>query len=163
MPPALRRLALTAHVTASVGWLGSVAVFLALAVTGLTRDDAEMVRAAYLAMDVAADVVVPLALASLATGLVQSLGTHWGLVRHYWVVVKLVVTVVAVVVLLLQVGSIDHVAGLAAHTTFGETDAHDARVSLAVHAGAGLLVLLVPLVLSIYKPRGLTRYGRRRL
>jgi len=31
-----------------------------------------------------------------------------------------------------------------------------------VHAGGGLLVLLVPMILSVYKPRGMTRYGRRK-
>jgi hypothetical protein len=30
------------------------------------------------------------------------------------------------------------------------------------HSVGGLLVLLIPLVLNIYKPRGLTRYGWRR-
>jgi hypothetical protein len=36
MTPRLRKFALTAHVTSSVGWLGAVAAFLALAVAGLT-------------------------------------------------------------------------------------------------------------------------------
>lgn len=45
MTPRLRKLMLTAHVTCSVGSLGSVAVFLALAVAGLTSQDAQMVRA----------------------------------------------------------------------------------------------------------------------
>jgi hypothetical protein len=54
MRPRLRKFALTAHVTSSVGWLGAVAGFLALAVAGLTSQDAQMVRAAYLAMDLTA-------------------------------------------------------------------------------------------------------------
>ena len=54
MTPRLRKFALTAHVTCSVGWLGAVAGFLALAVAGLTSQDAQMVRAAYLAMELTA-------------------------------------------------------------------------------------------------------------
>jgi hypothetical protein len=81
----VRKFALTAHVVSSVGWLGSIAGVLALAITGSSSDDVETVQAAYLAMEVTAWVVlVPLALASLLTGLVQSLGTKWGLFRHYW-------------------------------------------------------------------------------
>ena len=76
MTPRLRKFALTAHVTSSVGLLGAVAVFLALAIAGLTSQDARMVRAAYLAMNLTAEfVIVPLAFASLSIGIVQSLGT----------------------------------------------------------------------------------------
>jgi hypothetical protein len=85
MGPRLRKGALTAHVVCSVGWLGAVAVFLALAVAGLTSEDVGLVRGAYLTMDWAAwFVLVPLSFASLLTGVVQSLGTTWGLFRHYW-------------------------------------------------------------------------------
>jgi ABC-type nickel/cobalt efflux system permease component RcnA len=81
----LRKLVLTAHITFSVGWLGAVAVFLALAIAGLTSRDPQMVRAAYSAMELTARfVIVPLAIASLFSGLIQSLGTPWGLFRHYW-------------------------------------------------------------------------------
>ncbi len=162
LPPFLRKLALTAHVLASVGWIGSVAVFLALALAGLTSGDEATARGVYVAMDLAATaVIVPLAVAALVTGLVQSFGTHWGLVRHYWVIVKLVVTVVALVVLLLQLGSIGRLGDAAAAGTLGTSDLREARTSLVVHSGGGLLVLLLPMVLSVYKPRGTTRYGRR--
>ena len=76
--PRLRKFVLTVHVTSSVGWLGAVAVFLALSVVGLTSRDAQVVRGVYLAMESAGwAVLVPLSLASLLTGLVQSLGTKW--------------------------------------------------------------------------------------
>ncbi len=79
MTPRLRKFALSAHVTASVGWLSAVAGFLALAVAGLTRQDAQMVRAAYLAMVLTGwFVIVPLSLASLP----NSLGEHVWDHRH---------------------------------------------------------------------------------
>ena len=75
MPPRLRKLVLTAHVTCSVGWLSAVACFLALAVVGMTSQDAPTVRGAYLVMAPAARLVlVPLALASLLTGS----SSRWG-------------------------------------------------------------------------------------
>ena len=51
MTPRLRKLALTTHVTFSVGWLGVVVAYLALAIAGLTSHDAQMVRAAYLSLE----------------------------------------------------------------------------------------------------------------
>src|SRR5207244_1496267 len=103
MTPRLRKLALTAHVTSSVGWLGAVAAFLALALAGLTSRDGQMVRAAYLALELTASfVIVPLGFASLLTGLVQALGTKWGLFRHYWILVKLLITILSTVVLLVH-------------------------------------------------------------
>ena len=163
MTPRLRKFALTAHVSSSVGLLGAIAGFLALAVAGLTSQDAQMVRAAYLAMELTAwFVIVPLAFASLLTGLVQSLGTTWGLFRHYWVLAALFLTVLATIVLLLKMTLIGYVAGVAAEATLSSADLRAARTELVVHAAAGLLVLLVPAALSVYKPRGMTRYGWRK-
>jgi len=163
MPLGLLKFVLTTHVTSSVGLLGAVAGFLALAVTGLTSQDAQMVRGAYLAMDVIARlVIVPLAVAALLIGVVQSLGTRWGLFRHYWVLAKLVMTVLAIIVLLLQMEAISYVASAAAETALSSADLFEARISFVVHAAGGLLVLLVPAALSVYKPRGRTWYGRRK-
>ncbi len=59
---------------------------------GLTSHDAQTVRAAYLMMDWGGwFVLIPFSLASLLTGIVQSLGTTWGLSRHYWVIFKLLI------------------------------------------------------------------------
>jgi len=160
LSPRTRRLALTAHVVASVGWLGAITVFLGLAVAGLTVQDAQKVRGAYLAMDLTAwSVLVPLAIASLLTGIVQSLGTSWGLFRHYWVLVKLVITVVATVVLLLYTQTIGSLASIAAEQSeLGELR----NPSPVVHAAVALVLLLVTTALAVYKPRGLTRYGWRK-
>lgn len=163
MRSAFRKLNLTAHITSSVGWLGSVVSFLVLSIAGLTSQNAQVVRAAYLAMDLIAwFVIVPLALASLLTGVIQSLGTEWGLFRHYWVLTKLVLTAFATIVLLMKMKLIGQVAGAATATAFAGTDLRQARVGLLVHAGGGLLVLLMAAALSVYKPWGLTRYGRRK-
>ena len=90
MTPRLRKLALTVHVTSSVGWLGAVMAFLALAIVGLASQNTQTVRAVYLAaVPITWYVLVPLAVASLLTGLTSSLGTPWGLFRHYWVLFKL--------------------------------------------------------------------------
>lgn len=162
MPPYLRKLVLTAHVTSSIGWLGAVASFLALAVAGLTSQDAQIVRAAYLAMELTAwFVIVPLSFASPLTGIVQSLGTTWGLFRHYWVLIKFLITVPCTIILLLHMQPIGHMARVAAETTLSGADLSGLRIRLVADAGAALLVLLVATTLSVYKPRGLTPYGAR--
>lgn len=162
--PRLRKFALTAHIVASVGWLGSIVVFLALSIVGLTSQDASVVRAAYVAMEsVGWVVLVPLSIASLLTGIVQSVGTKWGLFVHYWVLVKLVINIVATIVLLLYMQSLSYLAGVAAQPPSAGSDLHGLRSpSPLLHAGAALLLLLVAAVLSVYKPAGMTRYGQRK-
>lgn len=158
-----RKFALTTHVTFSVGLLGSIAAFLALALAGLNAQDAQIVRAAYLAMDLTARfVIIPLAVASLLTGLIQSLGTPWGLFRHYWILGKLLLTTFATTILMVKIELIGYAASLAAETTLPRAELRAVGMELALHAAGGLLVLLVPAILSVYKPRGLTPYGRRK-
>ncbi|MBC7286430.1 MAG: DUF2269 domain-containing protein, partial [Hoeflea sp.] len=104
-------------------------------------------------------VLIPLSVASLLTGIVQSLGTPWGLVRHYWVLFKLVLNVVATVILLLYTRTVDHYAGIAARP---ETTLDELRApTFVIHAAAAALFLVCAMVLAIYKPRGLTPFGVR--
>ncbi len=166
MPPRLRKLVLTAHVTCSVGWLGAVVVYLTLAVTGLTSRDTELARAVYPMLELIGwRVLVPSSLAALATGLVQSLGTEWGLLRHYWIVAKLVLTVVGTTVLLMHMPAVGRMAGIAAAAapspspSFG-ADAGKLPIQLVIHAAGGLAILLAATALSIYKPWGKTQRGR---
>jgi hypothetical protein len=163
MAPWLRKLALTLHVTASVGWTGSVAAFLALAIVGLTSQNAIAVSGMYVAMDVvAAYAIVPLSVASLLSGIVQSLGTNWGLFRHYWVVAKLLITAVCTILLLSHVRGVSFVADVAAQMALGSSDLRELRTQLAIDAAAAIGALLVTTLLSVYKPRGLTPYGWRK-
>lgn len=159
MPPRLRKAMLAVHVAASVGWLGAIAAYIALNVPVVTGADEGLVRAAHLMMrPVAWYAVVPLAVTSLLTGIVQSLGTPWGLFRHWWVVISLGMTVFATAILLLHLGDVDALAARAADPAV-DPSRLDGDL---FHAIGGLVVLLVPLVLNLYKPRGLTRYGWRK-
>ena len=164
MSPSLRKFALTLHVTSSVGLLGTIAAFLTLSIVGLTSLDDQMLRAAYLAMNVIARfAIVPLAFAALLTGLIQSLGTSWGLFRHYWVLIKLLLTAFATTILLIKMALISEAARLALETVLQHGELRAAGLQLMVHAAGGLCVLLLPTVLSIYKPQGRTRYCWRKL
>lgn len=163
LTPGLRKFALTTHVTSSVGWLGSVAAFLALAITGVGSQDPQLVRAAYLAMHVITwFVIISFCVAALLTGLVQSLGTTWGVFQHYWVVTKLILTALATIILLLHTQPIERVATMAAETALSGADARQLRLQLVGDAAAALFVLLMTTALSVYKPWGLTPYGLRK-
>jgi hypothetical protein len=161
--PSLRKIALTAHVTSSVGWLGAVAGFLALAVAGLKSEDTQTIRAAYISMDLTTWlVIVPLALASLLTGVVSSLGTRWGLFRYYWILVKLLITPFATVVLLVHIQPIELLAGAATRAGMLGADLYQLQILMVVASSAALVALLVLTTLSVYKPRGMTPYGARK-
>jgi hypothetical protein len=159
-----RKFALTLHVVSSVGWLGAVAAFLGLAIAGLASDEAQTVRSVYIAMEATGwFVLVPLALASLVTGVLQSLGTKWGLFRHYWVLVKLVINLVASVILVLYMDTLAALADTA--TTTAASGGHLGGLrsgSPVLHAGGALVLLVGATVLAVYKPKGLTRYGWRK-
>jgi hypothetical protein len=160
MTPRLRKFALSVHLTFSVGWIGAVLAYLALGIAAVTSKDVQTVRAAWTAMELTGwYVIVPLALASLVTGLVMALGTKWGLFRHYWVLISFVLTIFSTAVLLLHmptVGSMAHVA----------QEAEGARLEALggdlLHPGIGLVVLFVVQTLNVYKPPGMTRYGSRK-
>jgi hypothetical protein len=161
MTPTLRRVTFTTHITSSVGWVGAAMAFLALAVIGVTSEDERTVRGAYLVMAPAAwFVLVPLAHASLLSGIALSLGTTWGLFRHYWVVAKLLITVFATVILLIYMGTFRQMAGVAADPVVDLTLVRNA--SPIVHAILASILLLTATALAVYKPSGMTAYGRRK-
>src|SRR5688572_30053903 len=162
MASALRKFTLTAHITSSIGWLGAVIAFLALALIGLTSRDEATVRGAYLVMAPAAWLVlVPLAHASLLSGIAISLGTPWGLFRHYWVVLKLLITAFSTVILMIYMSTFRQMAGVAADPVVELRLVRNP--SPLVHAILALILLVAATVLAIYKPFGITPYGSRKM
>lgn len=160
--PAARKLALAIHLTVSVGWIGAVAAYLTLDLVAATSDDPATLRASYISMGaIVGSVIVPLAIAALLTGLLLSLGTKWGLIRHWWVTISLMLTVVATVVLLIETGAIRAYASLAADPATTGSELRSLGSTL-VHSIGGGVVLLTVLVLNVFKPRGMTPYGWRK-
>jgi hypothetical protein len=164
MTPRLRKFALTVHITASVGWLDSVGAFLALAIFGLISPDMRTTRAVFLVMEPAGwAILVPFAFASLITGLIQSLGTSWGLVRHHWVLIKLVINIFGNTILLLYMRVLGRLADVAAGMMSSSADRGAlSGPSPVLHSVSALLLLIAATALSVYKPKGMTSYGRRK-
>jgi hypothetical protein len=160
MSPRARKLSLSVHLTVSVGWIGAVIAYLGLGTTAVRADDPELIGSMWSAMEIVGwYVIVPLALASLLTGLLMALGTKWGLFQHYWVMISFGLTLFAVVVLLLHMPSVTSTADLALSA---EGEALQALGGDLEHPSIGLAILLAVQFLNLYKPRGLTRYGWRK-
>ena len=158
----VRRLGLATHLITSIGWLGAVVAFLALAIAGVSSANAALVRAAYVSMHLLTwFVIVPFGFAALATGIVQSVITPWGLLRHYWIVAKLLMTLAATMVLLLHTQPVNHVASVALMGELSSSELRDVRIQLIGDAAGGLFVLLLITLVSIFKPWGLTPIGLR--
>lgn len=144
---------LTVHVVMSVGWLGLDGALVALEVTGLgTGDPTERAGMAAAMAVIVAWVLVPVVFCSLVSGLVLALRTPWGLVRHWWVLVKCgiagALTAAGLVLMLPRLNQI--VAGE------GEPVAMQTLVGRSV----ALVLLLVATGLSVVKPWGKTPHGR---
>jgi hypothetical protein len=165
--PSQYKLLLTAHVMVSVGWLGVVFAKLVLglaAVTSSTPDAAAAVFLSTIALNVA---FPPLAIATVVTGVLLSLSTKWGLLHYYWVATKLVLTV-GVIATAVQIGGrlVQHSIGAAPvslvdeSTLLGIAWAPTLLIALSV---VHLFMLGVATVLSVYKPWGMTRFGRRQV
>jgi hypothetical protein len=143
---------LTAHILGSVGWFGiAVFVLFAFVVSEATGDRA-LATGMLRTIETIPWLSIPVGAAAVATGVVLSLGTKWGLVRHWWVVAKIIIAIVVIVTdaLVISAAAHDHlVHATAPGDLYGPTIAH------TVVLGAATL-------LSVLKPRGRTPWGRDR-
>ena len=159
MSSRVSKLMLTTHITFSVGWIGTVAAFLALSIVGLLGND-QVVRACYISMEVVAwFIIVPFCFASLLTGLIQALGTHSGLFKHWWILVKLILTVISTFILMLHMQPISYLAEVATHKVFAYYELRNLRIRIIADAGAAILVLVAITTVSVYKPWGKILFG----
>ena len=153
-----RRAALVVHVVASASWVGLTLGLLALGITAATTGSAVTVEASVRAMKLFADwLLLPVAFLTLVSGLVLSLGTQWGLARHRWVYVKFWLTLATTVatVFALRPGVNSAVAAVAAGGPL--PDAGDVMMGPIVSLSAYVFMT----VISVLKPWGLTKRGRR--
>jgi hypothetical protein len=106
--------------------------------------------------------IVPFCIAALITGLVQSYISPWGLFRYYWVTVKFVLTILSTIMLFVHMKPISYVASVAMETTLNQLDLRKLRIQLLADAGAAMLVLLIIIALSVYKPWGKLKSGKNK-
>lgn len=150
-----RKLLLISHITFSVGWIGAVVVFLVLAISGLTTKDPTIANATFYAMKMSTwYVIVPFSISSLFTGIIQAVGTNWGLFKYYWIVVKLFLTVLITLLLLSHLQPISDLADSTSSALSLKLNKSDILIDLIIKAGAAIIALLTIITISVYKPWG---------
>lgn len=158
LSPRLRKATLVVHIASAGAWIGIDVLVAVLVLTGWFADDASVRGAAYQALGLF--VVWPMfsaAVVCLLSGLLLGLGTKWGLVRYWWVAVKLVINVVLCVLVLLALRP-----GMDEVRVYGEALSTTGRAvgdmgDLFFPPLVSLVTLTVATVLAVYKPWGRVR------
>jgi uncharacterized membrane protein len=141
----LRRAVLTAHIIASVGLLGDTAAVLLVNVRAATTDDPAVAAASYdLLATFSAVFGIPLSMTALLTGIVLGLSSKWGVLRHGWVTIKLLVILSVILVGAFVIGP--------ATETMRSGDGGTEPILIAASA-YDVLALALATGLSVYKPR----------
>ena len=156
-----RRITLVAHIFAAGAWIGIDVVVAVLVLTGWLSDDMQVRALAY--QSLATFVVWPMlaaGLVTLATGLILGLGSKWGLLRYWWVAVKIAVNLVlcTMIVLVLQPGMGE--VGEYGRDLLTSSPDSDSVSTLFFPPTVSLTTLALATTLGVAKPWG--RIGSRR-
>jgi hypothetical protein len=157
--PRGRKALLATHVLASASWVGIAVMVVALSGIAMTSSDSAVTRVSYgLLVDLDLTLLPWANFAATLSGVALGIGTPWGLVRHYWVAVKLALSLL---VLAIAFG-FQHRALLAAAEA-AEDGSDLGALPGVVLCGfvVALLNLVAAMLLSLYKPWGRTPRGRR--
>jgi hypothetical protein len=160
LTPTTRKLLLLLHIVTSVGWLGLNVGNLTLAITGLTTDDPGTQHAAFGAMHlVGGPLLIPVSLLALTSGVLLGIYTKWGLVRYWWVAVKLTLTVIAVVLIPLSLlPGLRELSALVADTPADRlADTGPLALDMLAAGCVSTAMYVTNAVLSVLKPWGRTR------
>ncbi|MDT0317807.1 hypothetical protein [Streptomyces millisiae] len=163
-----RKALLVVHVVSSACWIGVALMMSAVGVTALAGDDIDTVAASYHLMETF-DVTLLgwLNFTATLSGIGVGMTSQWGVLRHYWVAAKLVISLA---VLFLAFGWVHDTleataveAERLAATGGGVVQLGGSPATVAAGFGFAFLQLLLAMLLSLYKPGGRTRRGRRAL
>jgi hypothetical protein len=165
LAPRTRKLVLLVHVISSVGWLGIHLGNIVFVMVGLLTSDPATQRTAFLAVELLGGIVlIPISLLAFTTGVILGLGTKWGLVRHWWVLTKFVLTLVPVFLIPLSLlpgyGELADAVRLAPDGQLADVGSHGS--SMVGAAVVSTTMYVTSTVLSVFKPWGRTRWGKRR-
>jgi hypothetical protein len=149
---------LTAHIVAAGAWIGIDVVLGVLVLTARLTGSSRTEALCYQVLELFA--VWPLlaaGVATLVTGAVLGLGTNYGLVRYWWVAIKLVVNLVLVTLIALALRP-----AVAEAARYGQALAlgspTDAAVGeLIMPPLVSSTALIAATVLSVFKPWGRIR------
>lgn len=159
MRPRTRKATLVVHIVAAGAWIGIDVVLGVLVFTALPAADTGTAALSYQALPLLFWPMLTAAVVCLASGVALGLGTRYGLLRYWWVAVKLVLNValVTLIAVVLQPG-LDEAAAHGRAVAAGGT-ASTGLSSLLFPPIVSTTALLVATVLAVYRPWG--RIARR--
>ena len=165
LTPAVRKAVLVLHIVSGIGWIGVDIALLVLLITARTTSDANLVVSGFNAIRMIVPVAVPpLSLSILVTGLILGLGTPWGLVRYWWVVVKLILSLVMTTLVFLSlvpgVNSIEILSAAGMSADALRASLGSLPTQLMFPPVVSFLMLCVATILSIFKPWRRTPWSR---
>ncbi|WP_340682674.1 hypothetical protein LCL61_28945 [Amycolatopsis coloradensis] len=161
LSPGKRKLWVMLHVGLSVSWLGIAISMVVLSTVGYATENAELRHGAYELMHIFdLFIVIPTMMLSIITGLVVSLGSKWGLAKHWWVLLKLVIALGIPAVAIVESQWVQELA--------------ERTLDPAAEPGATGLTLMICMIvfsaalwtatyLSVFKPGGKTRWGKKNI
>lgn len=162
LPPRGRKFLLAVHVIFSIAWIGVSSCMVVLSLMGLSFDDPRMVEAIYQALKIFDLTVITItSFTSVASGILLACYTPWGLFKHWWVIIKLVLSLIVFVFAF----TLTHPAVLSAletahaHTVSGPLDVSEDGVPLAILSPVLCSMLLIAAILSFAKPWGTVRHN----
>ncbi len=164
--PKPRKALVAAHAVSAACWIGVALTFVAMSVVAMSTKDIHVTKTVFELMAVFDITLLPWTnFATFLTGIALSMTTKWGLIRYYWVAAKIAI---AVGILVMAFGflhdSLERAGEEAA--ALAVTGGNAAQLSGAADVvlwgfGCAMLSLVGALLLSLYKPGGATRRGRR--
>jgi hypothetical protein len=165
LAPAWRKGVMVLHAISGIGWMGVDIAVLILLVTARTSDDAAVVASGFNAIRMIVPVAVPpLSLSILITGVLLGLGSSWGLIRYWWVLVKLCLSLIMTVLVFVSlVPAVNEIAMLdmtAVSADTVRTSLGDLPTQLMYPPVVSFLMLATATILSIYKPWRRTPWSR---
>lgn len=157
-----RRIWLVAHILSVSAWIGIDVMVAVLVGTSLASDDPKVVGLCFQALAYVVWPMLSAAVATLITGVILGWGTVHGIVKQKWVLTKLIINLVltTLIVIALQPG-IDEVAARGADLVAGRTT-DMAAGDMVYPPVVSLVTLSFAVVLSVFKPWGRTRWGKRK-
>lgn len=166
LPRRQHKALVAAHVVSSASWVGIAVTFVAMSVVAMTTEDVHVAAVAFELMATFDTTLLPWAnFATSLTGMALGLTTAWGVVRYHWVAAKLSISIAILVMAFGFLHDALESAGEQATrlaATGGAPDDIDAAADVVFWGfGVASLSLVAALLLSLYKPGGRTRWGRR--
>jgi hypothetical protein len=146
-----RKAALTGHLLAAAAWFGIAVVVAFCGIAAAAKNNPALPHVFFTMMQTPPWLAIPVGLMAVATGVLLGLGTTHGLIRHWWVVTKIVIAAAVILADALILGPAAQHAVRSGHAS-----------SVLLRATIGhVCVLAVAIALAVFTPRARTPWGPR--